>query len=637
VREYNRDKISCLILLSIVFIGNISLCPNVNSSIQSFFTLRAIITGGIITDYYNKISQQLNEIGIDLDIAVMDWTNFIDQLLYERNFDIIYFGLSGGLLDPDFTGIYNENGSLNLFGYDTSMDWDDDLNTGINEWYMKQGTLIMPLDSEERVQHYWDWEQYLMDKICPMLPMYNHNDYIAYWANLNGYNHSKGLLQSWGGMFWNEKHLGQNSTDEILISDAPWSDLNPLFQDDASSSFISNAVMDPLLWIDSDMSIWPHLAKNFIFINDTTLEITTREGIKWNADFEGNFSNEYFDVRDVYFTLYSLKTLSDNFHIWDWLKDMEIIDNRTLRIYIDGDHTTPENDVYTPVLTFLSTLILPEHYLNQTQEGDGVTPDINHPSWNNFTTNAFGTGLFEMNNFTEGVETILTVRADYWGLNETITSDPALEFERRFGDYSDIINQLKIRIIPDINAAMNEFQDGYLDIISMNLFQDIREEMYTNTNFSIQIIPQNSMVFLGFNMRVARGPIGSRELCPNDELMTKGLAIRKAICYAIDREEINNQFHDGEYRIIHWPIYESLGRWCNPNIIHYDHNLIKAYEMMEKAGYDIPYYPIPEFGKSYTIGYNITLIALFACSTVYILYLLKKSRKTRKRYYYIKQ
>lgn len=52
----------------------------------------------------------------------------------------------------------------------------------------------------------------------------------------------------------------------LVITDAAWSDLNPLFQDDTSSSFISSATMDPLIWYDADLSVWPHLAESYTMI-----------------------------------------------------------------------------------------------------------------------------------------------------------------------------------------------------------------------------------------------------------------------------------------------------------------------------------------------------------------------------------
>ena len=102
--------------------------------------------------------------------------------------------------------------------------------------------------------------------------------------------------------------------------------------------------MDPLIWYDDDLSVWPHLAKSYSMLNDTTLEITTRDGIKWCNDPDNLFPDEYFDIEDVYFTLYAWKYLSIDREDYDWIKDMEIVDNNTMKIFIDGDPSTPENE-----------------------------------------------------------------------------------------------------------------------------------------------------------------------------------------------------------------------------------------------------------------------------------------------------
>ncbi|MHA1220837.1 MAG: hypothetical protein ACTSQB_03810, partial [Candidatus Heimdallarchaeota archaeon] len=157
------------VVISLFAIGALNVQPAETDAASPFFTLVAKTNGGgVRPDYLNFLRQHLARIGINVDVVILDWPTFVGELLSYRDFDICYIGLSGGGTDPDFTGVYDENGSLNLFGYHTSMDWDEDLGTGLNEWYMKQGTLIMPPDSEARVQHYWDWEQYMMDKINPL-------------------------------------------------------------------------------------------------------------------------------------------------------------------------------------------------------------------------------------------------------------------------------------------------------------------------------------------------------------------------------------------------------------------------------------------------------------------------------------
>lgn len=634
LRGFRRNTLLISIILTI-FAANVTVIHPLKTEAAAYhFTLEALAHQRI--DYFNFFKQQLARIAINLDVRVVDWSTYVGELFVYRNFDLTYLGLSGGGLDPDFTGVYNENGSLNIFGYDTSLDWDEEKGTGLNEWYIREGTRIIPPNSPERVQHYWDWQNYFMDNICPLLPAFSPKTYEAYWSNLIGYNYTDGILQSWGKMSWDGTHTGQINTNEVVIADAAWSDLNPLFQDDTASSFISSACMDPLVWYDSDMTSWPHIAKSLAHINDTHVRITLREGIKWASDKDGNFTNEYLDVKDVYFTIFCWKYVSDNNHSFHWLENMAIVDDFTIDLFIDGNSSTIENEPdarYLPDLTFL---IMPEHYLNQTQLVDGVTPDITHASWNVFGNHSFGTGLFEISEYLEGNETILTVNLDCWRLNATLTNDPELDWLRRFGDFSEGLNQLRIRIIPDLQTSLLEFEAGKVDIDSITWNPSKRAEFLADIRFDIQSRLQSFFAFVAYNMRETRAHIGSREPCPNAPSITKGLAVRKAISYAINLEEINNNLHGGEYVISHTPLYPALGIWNNPNIIRYDFNLEMADYYMYLAGYLGGFTPSPTTTANWLSDYRVAIIAttlsLFVATaasllTVIIYRNLKRKRK----------
>ena len=389
-------------------------------SFEPFFTLTATTNGGgVRPDYLNLLRDYLRNINIELEIVTFSYWDIWWSPWWDA--DIMYLALSGGGEDPDFTGVYDENGSLNMFGYHTSMDWDEELGTGKNEWYMDYGNQIMPPDSKERIQHYWQWEEYLMDKICPMLPTFAAKSYMAQWANLEGYDYAKGILQSWGKMDWIGSHMGQVSTDELVISDGAWSDHNPIFQADSSSAFISSAIMDPLIWYDNNLSVWPHLAENYEMLNDTHLRIKVREDIKWQLDPDGLYPNEYLDAQDVYLTFYCGKEVSNDRQKYAWIDSMKIIDQYTIDIFIDGDPSTQAKEVHAPFLSCLNTEILPEHYLNQSQMADNVTPDISDAFWNTFATHGFGTGLFEISQIDEGSETILSLYPECWRLHPVIT------------------------------------------------------------------------------------------------------------------------------------------------------------------------------------------------------------------------
>ena len=568
-----------LLLITIIMFSFGSTIPE-TKSIEPYFTLVAKASTYDGYDVLSFVKQHLARIGIEVDVIISGWLNFPIELIAFRDFDLAYISLIGEINDPDFTGVYNENGSLNIFGYHTSMDYNETLGTGLNEWYMKYGRTMLPSNSSERVQHYWDWEQYLMDKILPMKPLFSANDYAYYWDELKGYNLSKGILQSWGNMYWNKSHLGQASTNELVICDDPWSDLNPIFIGSASSKFITEAIMDPLFWFDPNKSMWPHLAESFEVRNETYLRIKCREGVKWQNDPDGLFPNEYFDAKDLYFTLFAMKNFNtySSYQRMNWIDSMKIIDKYTLDLFIDADPRTAEKEPFAPIFSELAIEILPEHYLNQTQTEDGITPDITDESWAKFSTHCFGTGLFKFHSFTEGSETVLKIWDDSWRMNSTLTEDPALNYENRFGDFSNDLSALRI-IILDENYESVLLEGGLIDL--MTTCQALSNSDIDMTNIKAQKIIKSSLSFIGFNMRPVRPVIGDTEPCERiDENISNGLAVRKAISYAIDREEINKIVYKSEYPFADYPIYSSLGIWCNPNIIKYDFNLEKAYYYM---------------------------------------------------------
>ncbi len=236
---------------------------------------------------------------------------------------------------------------------------------------------------------------------------------------------------------------------------------------------------------------------------------------------------------------------------------MVIIDDHTIDFYIDEDPLTPENEPFAKYLPRIAIRMFPEHFLNQSQLVDNITPDITHPAWNEYSQNCYGTGLFNISSYIEGVETILTVRPDCWRLNATITKDPTLDWERRFGDFSGRLSQLRIKIIPDLQTSILEFEAGNVDIVDIFWNRKKRLDLEQNPTYSIQKNIHYTFSFVIFNIREERGILGNREPAPSNPLLTKGLAIRKAMCHAINREEINKIMHSGEYHIYNTPIYSN--------------------------------------------------------------------------------
>ena len=497
---------------------------------------------------------------------------------------------------------------------------------------LKNGVLFDDPNSQERVEHYWAWQQYMMDKILPLAPTYSPMEYNACWSNLIGYNFTKGLKESWGKMSWSGTHEGQISDDEIVIRNNPWINLNPLFSKDSASLEITNLIFDPLIMIDSNHVVWPHLAQNYTFLNSTHLRITCREGIKWQAYPDSVLTNEYFDADDVYFSLFCWKYLSNYRNEYTWIKDMLKINQTCIDLFIDGDPSTIQNEPYTPVLSKLSTtLILPEQYLNLAQSSDEVTPDVNYFSWIRFCTEPIGTSLFKVNNHTENLETSLSIFQNCWWMNTSIVSDSQLNWISRFGGFSDPINQLRIRIIPDIQTSILLFEDGNIDINDITWNPDKRNQYLEDPNYDIQSDTSYRFDFYGYNLQ--RPIIGNKEPASLDSTITKGLAVRKAISYAIDRQEINDVIHRGEYSICDNPIYPKLGVWNNPDIIRYNFDIDKARYYLTVSGYDDYSHPPyePTFGGWLILGITLAALNTAIGFTTILIVITRRMRDVRLR------
>lgn len=490
-----------------------------------------------------EVKEDLEAIGIGVNLNSSDWTYVTDQLLNRNEYDMFFVGLYAGILfDPDWSHLFAENGSLSAcFGYDTSMDYNSTYGTGLNQWYLEQGRLMMPPNSTARINHYWEWQEYFMNEILSYIPGFYALHFESMWSNLNGYNATEGLLKSLGKMSWSGSHLGQASTSEVVLTDWMWLNLNPLRHEDeveVGNTYIKDALMDRLVYYDRDLNVYPHIISDWNHINDTHVRLTVRDGIKWQTDPDSLFPNEYLDARDVYFSLFSYKNLANITK--DWIDEIEIIDDHTVDLFIDENISTITNDPYCSYLReFNDMSVLPEHYLNQTQLADGITPNMTHSSWTKFNTQAFGTGPFELSAYLDYDHTNLTLFNDSWWFNATVNNDPRLDFTQRFGDFSGGISDLRIMVYYDETEIHNEFEAGRLDLIDISDNQTKKIEYSGNSNYDIQTKIRTTHTFWGINVRESRGtPMQSMDPCPLIPGMTVGLAVRKAIAHAIDKDSI---------------------------------------------------------------------------------------------------
>ncbi len=182
----NRNKkaviLICLVIISTFSISKIS----ETESIDPFFTLFAIGSTPIHRDILFMLKHQLAFIGINLDVFNMEYDHLFDPNLTVMNdYDLVILEFNNDTNvrylddignDPFFAELYSENGTITTTGYETSLDWDEGLGTGINEWYIQTGLQMTPNGSQERINLCWQWQNYMMDDILPCLPLFAHKN-----------------------------------------------------------------------------------------------------------------------------------------------------------------------------------------------------------------------------------------------------------------------------------------------------------------------------------------------------------------------------------------------------------------------------------------------------------------------------
>jgi ABC-type transport system substrate-binding protein len=173
------------------------------------------------------------------------------------------------------------------------------------------------------------------------------------------------------------------------------------------------------------------------------------------------------------------------------------------------------------------------------------------------------------------------------------------------------VEQIKIKIIPDSANELEAFKKGALDICDITMFPEERKKLETNS-FVLYNSTLNSYNCLVFNL--GRPYIGGADnnvwLTETDKgQYTRACAVRKAICYIIDRAEINEAVYDGSYAIIDHPYPPLMSDWYSDDIIRYKTNKEEAWEWMKAAGY----FPSPELIPVFTFTYKSLIYILGTC------------------------
>ena len=275
----------------------------------------------------------------------------------------------------------------------------------------------------------------------------------------------------------------------------------------------------------------PGLAESWEFIDDLTLRIHLRKGVKCHAGYE-------MTVQDIIWTAtYGQASAKANtvWRIFD-IENFEVIDDYTL------DMKT--YDIFGPILAFLSSVNVAFIVNQQAYEEQSPAEYARNPTG--------GSGPYKFVEWIAGDRVVYVRNEEYWGLK------PYYE-------------NLVIRNIADSVTRALSLEAGEVDII-YDVDASNYQTLVDSPTCNVVETPSTGLIHIGLNN--AKPPFDD-------------VRVRQAIRYALDLENMVNLAFSGLADVADgcWPSCMPYYKPAEGDLA-YEYNPEKAKELLKEAGYD---------------------------------------------------
>ncbi len=601
---------SCILLNTAVTPSPYHYCEKNKKPYITSLTLRTKAESDLY-DYALYVAQYLNRVGIEIRIRTNNMHTFLGHLLTTHDYDLF---IAKNEDIPNFNErIYSKNGNFSIFNLDMSIPY---VNMSLQE-YDKIKSELSLIEQQNHTHRYQDL---MMDKIVPMLPLFKPTAYRLTWSNIMGFMNGWRIIENLPHIHCDGLHLSQESTNELSFPGS-WINLNPLLAKDQNSKDFCSLFMTKLLEISPDREpLFSSMITDWEIVEPSMIKFTIRDDVFWGPSFnitsrnevseelnpqdinqlmiglKGEYSNgmnQKVTAKDVIFSLlvYGNSLVSHRSSEFSWISNIfeSPTDEYTFYLEIDNDINTPELEPNGEFWWDLDVFILPEFFLNSTDTTItnttsglgmvGIYPEILNTSvWQSYSKSAFGSGMYMLDYYDnqKGVS-VLEANPHWYNVSVVDNSFQTLE-----------IKKIKVKKFEE-DKILTQFIKGNLDYIDLGRELPFNvKSAFSDFRFNAHRYNNDSYVFLGFN--VGRPFVGGRNnfkflTKPGSEAYTKGVAVRKTICYSIDRDEMNNNIHNNEYTIAHVVIFPYTLFHYYEDIVTYKFDLCEAGEWIWSAGY----------------------------------------------------
>jgi peptide/nickel transport system substrate-binding protein len=311
----------------------------------------------------------------------------------------------------------------------------------------------------------------------------------------------------------------------VMIIESSPTNLDPRVGTDGQSERISELIFDALLRRDEHFNVQPGLAERWEAPDSLSYVFHLRHGVRFH-------DGRPLTARDVKWTFDSLlqsKIPSTKAATYKYVASVEALDDFTVIFHLKEPFAT-----------------LP---WNVSEGAIGIVP---YGSGSELSAKPIGSGPFRFVSAAQDQDVVVARNDEYWGGKPKLAS-------------------VRFLVVPDETTRVLELRKGSADVASNAFSPDVATVLGEDRNLEILRAPGTIYAYLAFNLR---------------DPILQDVRVRQAIAYAIDRR----------------PLIESL--WCNQvrpadsilppqswayssNVPHYEHDLVKAAQLLDAAGYPL--------------------------------------------------
>jgi len=481
-------------------------------------------------EFGQLIADNWRELGFDVDVNPTAWNTIVDTAMDQQDFDAFTLNWGGRAerIDPDIFCYDLHHSSQTELGARNQVNFEND---EYDEAAENQRRLY---DDEERREQVYRCQEIFAEE-QPRTPIANQEQIMPYLADafdevvtMMG----EGLMSFWTAV--DSEPAGGNS--ELRLGyPSEVNNLNPADGQATHDQQTMRLIYDRLMRINTDGVAEEWLAESVEEVDDTTIEVTIRDGQSWH-------DGEELTVEDVKF---SFEYLGEHSPVLDAatdpVEDIEIVGDRTLRFDLD--------EPFAPFLAVSlgQVFIIPEHIWAEIPDG---MDDVNSPlDFDN--PEPVGSGPFQFVDWQRDEQMVLEANEDHFNTPnvETMIKIPG-------ADMSTLV-----RLLEDEEINMIGWVPG------PDTVNRLEEDVDHVENSSIE-----DHGWYHINYQLERPPFDDKD-------------VRHALAHAIPKQDIVDVVMDGMGTVTHSQIAEVNEFWHNPDVMEFGDDIDRARDVLEEAGY----------------------------------------------------